>query len=62
MLSAYSFNHYYIKSKEVMLSNLLSRQNHEKRDLHVIIPISFNMQEVLHARYYNIHENEQIDS
>ena len=28
-------------------------------DPHDIRPISFNMQELLHARYYNIHENEQ---
>ena len=41
-----------------MQSDFLSRQKHDESDPHEIIPISFNMQEVLHARYYNIHENE----
>ena len=41
------------------LNDFLSRQKHGESDAHEIIPISFNMQEVLHARYYNIHENGQ---
>ena len=59
VLSSCSFNLYYIKGKDMILSNFLSRQKHEESDPHEIIPISFNMQEVLHARYYNILENEQ---
>ena len=58
MLNSYSFNLYDIKGKDMILSDLLSRQKHDERDLHEIIPIPFNMQEVLHARYYNIHDNE----
>ena len=46
----------------MLLSDFLSRQKHDKSDPHKIIPLSFNMQEVLHARYYNIHENEQMRS
>ena len=41
------------------LSNFLPSKKHDKSDLHETIHISFNMQEVLHAKYYNIHENEQ---
>ena len=37
----------------------MSKQKHDKSDLHEIIPITFNMQEVLHARYNNIHVTEQ---
>ena len=43
----------------MILSDFLSRQKHDKSDPHEIVPISFNMQEVLHAMHYNIHENEQ---
>ena len=43
----------------MILSNVLSRQKHDERDPHEIMPISFNMQELLHNRYYNIHECEQ---
>ena len=37
----------------------LSRQKHDDSDPHEIILISFNMQNVLHTRYYNISEREQ---
>ena len=59
VLSSYSFKLYYIKGKGIILSDFLSRQKHDERDPHEIIPISFNMQEVLHGRYYNIHKNEK---
>ena len=34
-------------------------RKHDESDPHEIIPISFNMQEALCARHYNIHKNEQ---
>ena len=40
----------------MILSDFLSRQKYDKSNLHDIIPISFNMQSLLHARYYNINE------
>ena len=43
LISSYSFNLYYIKGKDMVLSNLLSRQKHNESDPHEIIPISFNM-------------------
>ena len=55
-LSSYSFNLYYIKGKDMTLSDLLFRQKHDDNNLHEIIPISFNMQGLLHTRYYNIGE------
>ena len=47
ILSAYSFNLYYIKGKDMVLSDFLSRQHGDSSNLHEIIPISFNMGKVL---------------
>ena len=41
------------------LKDFISREKHDESDPLESIPISFNMQEVLHASYYNIHETEQ---
>ena len=49
VLSSYSFNLLYIRGKDIILSNFLSGQKHDDSDPHEIIPISFNMQEILHA-------------
>ena len=43
VLSTYSFNLYYIKGKDMVLSNYLSRQMGDKSDLHKVILISFNI-------------------
>ena len=45
---------YYIKGKDTVLSDILSRQNNNGSNPHEIIPISFNMYQVLHENYYNI--------
>ena len=59
VLSAYSFNLYYIKGKDMILSDFLSRQDPGDEDTKEIIPISFNMKMVLQDRYYNVSENEE---
>ena len=46
-LCSYSFNLYYIKGKDMILSDFLSRQVHDDSNPHEIIPISFNMQNIL---------------
>ena len=43
LLSSYSFNLYYIRGKDMVLSDFLSRQQGDDSDPHEIIPISFNM-------------------
>ena len=43
----------------MMLSDFLSSLKQERSDLHEIILISFNMLDVLHAKYYNIHDMAQ---
>ena len=53
MLSAYSINLYYIKGKDTVLSDFLSRQQGDHNDPHQIIPITFNMREILKQNYQN---------
>ena len=59
VLSAYSFNLYYIKGKDMILSDFLSRQDPGDEDTKEIIPISFNMRLILQDKYYNVNENEE---
>ena len=54
VLSSYSFNLYYIKGKDMVLSDFLSRQRHYDSNPHEIIPIPFNMKSILQSKYYNI--------
>ena len=54
ILSSYSFNLYYIKGKDMILSDFLSRQIEDDSNLHEIIPISFNIKEVLKESYQNM--------
>ena len=56
LLSSYSFDLYYIKEKDMILIDFLSAQRHDDSNLHEIIPLSFNMQGILQARYYNLGE------
>ena len=59
LISSYSFNLYYIKGKDMVLSDFLSRQNHNDNNPHEVILISFNMHNVLHEKYYNIGNTER---
>ena len=54
LISSYSLNLYYIKGKDMVLSDFLSRQNNNDSNPHEIIAISFNMHQVLHENYYDI--------
>ena len=54
LISSYSFNLYYINSKNMVLSDFLSRQNHDDSNPHEVMLISFNMHNLLHEKYYNI--------
>ena len=40
----------------MILSDFLSKQKHDDSNPHEIIPVSFNRQSLLDARYYNIYE------
>ena len=54
VLSSYSFNLYYIKRKDMILSDFLLRQNVDDSNPREIIPISFNLRTVLQDKYYNL--------
>ena len=54
LLSAYSFNLYYIKGKDMILSDFLSRQKSDNSNPHEIIPISFSLRNILHESYYRL--------
>ena len=58
LISSYSFNLYYIKGKDMILSGFLSRQKHNNSNPNEIIPISFNMHNILHKRNYNVGRSE----
>ena len=57
VLSAYSFNLYHIKGKDMVLSDFLSRQQGDNSDPHHSISISFNMKEILKQNYQNLVED-----
>ena len=50
VLSSYSFNLYYIKGKDMILSDFLPRQKIDDSNPHEIILISFNMRDVLRKK------------
>ena len=54
LISFHSFNLYYVKGKDMVLSDFLSRQKNDDSNSHKIIPISFNTYKILNDNYYNI--------
>ena len=54
LLSCYSFNLYYIKEKDMVLSNFLSRQKTDNSNPHKIIPISFTLKSLSCEHFYRI--------
>ena len=52
VLSAYSFNLYYIKEKDMTLSNFLFRIKADNSKPYKIIPIFFDLQKVFQEKYY----------
>ena len=59
LISSYSFNLYYMKGKDMILSDFLSRQMHDDSSPHEIIPISFNMYNILYETYYRTEMKDQ---
>ena len=54
LISSYSFNLYYVRGKDMVLSDFLSRQKNDNSNPDEIIPISFNMYKILNYIYYNV--------
>ena len=59
LISLYSFNLYYMKGKDMILSHFLSRQMHDTSNLHEIISISFNMYNALYETYYRVEPTDR---
>ena len=58
LLSPYSFNIYYIKGKDMVLSDFLSRQKTDDSNPHELIPILFSLRDQVSDSFYHIdHEN-----
>ena len=57
LIRSYSYNLYYMKGRDMILSDFLSRQKNDDSNPHEIIPISFNMCQILDDNYYNIEKN-----
>ena len=57
LLSPYSFNLYYIKGKDMVLSDFLSRQKMDDSNPHELIPISFTLRSQVDNHFYRI-DNE----
>ena len=55
LISSYSFNLYYMKGKDMILSDFLSQQKNDDSDPSEIIPISFNAYKILK-------ENRKVDA
>ena len=53
LISSYSFNLYYMKGKDMILNDFLSRQKTDDSNPHKIIPISFNMCQILDDNDYS---------
>ena len=52
LLSPYSFNLYYIKGKDMVPRDFLSRQKNDDSNLCDIIPISFTLKSLAHEHFY----------
>ena len=52
LISSYSFNLYYMKGKDIILSYFLSQQKNDDSNPNKIIPISFDMYRVLEDNFY----------
>ena len=60
LLSPYSFNLYYIKEKDMVLSDFLSRQKTDNSNPHEIIPISFTLKSLSHEHFYQFNNMTRI--
>ena len=60
LLSPYSFNLYYIKGKDMVLSDFLSRQKMDDSNPHEIIPISFILKHLVSNHFYQINSMNEV--
>ena len=52
VLSSYTLSLYYLKGKDMVLSDFLSMMEENKNDPHEVIPVSYNFYSTLTGDYY----------
>ena len=57
LISSYSFNLYYMKGKDMILSDFLSWQDNDESNPNKIIPVSFEMYKILENNLDNFDKN-----
>ena len=57
LISSYSFNLYYMKEKDMILSDFLLQQNNDNSNPNEVIPISFDMYKILENNLNNFDKN-----
>ena len=62
LISSYSSNLYYMKGKDMILSNFLSRQDNHDSNPNKIIPISFDMYKILENNLNNFDKNDSFNN
>ena len=60
LLSPYSFNLYYIKGQDMVLSDFLSRQKTDDSNPCEIIPVSFTLKSLAHEHFYQFNSMTRI--
>ena len=60
LISSYSFNLYYMKGKDMILSDFLSQQKNDNSKPNEIIPISFDMYQILEDNLKNFCTDEYL--
>ena len=61
LISSYSFNLYYMKSKDMILSDFLSQQDNDDSNPNKIIPISFDMFKILENNLDDFDKNDSLN-
>ena len=60
LISSYSFNLYYMKGKDMILSDFLSQQDNDDNIPNEIIPISFDMYKILENNLENFYDDKYL--
>ena len=60
LINSFSFNLYYMKGKDMILSDFLSQQNNDYSNPTEIIPISFDMYKILENNLNNFYDDKYL--
>ena len=60
LISSYSFNLYYMRGKDMILSDFILQQKNDDNNPNEIIPISFDMYKILEDNLENFYDNRYL--